>query len=287
MKKLIGRARDVIFKFTIDPVTIGSGLPLHLNYEDGKYRQGELVKIIRDAIIHFALTPREFEDFMRDGDPDGASRRAWSRISKAPKNKKGDYGELLLFLILKMFFPESERFVTKVRLRSSLGDQIKGFDCAHFTIEDEQVVLWLGEAKFHQSFSSAVTDMVDSIKKHSKTSYLKDEISILAANIELNKDFPNRDKLDAVLSGSKSLDTIKFRIPILLTYDCSKLSKHSSASSDEFIEDMREEFLAKYKILEGTELELKKNFEVIFFVFPLESVKTIKDELQVIEDSSR
>lgn len=289
MKALLSRAKDLIFKFSLDPSEeSASRHPIHLNYESGQYRQSDLVKLVRDAVVHFALTPEEFDEYItKNGDVGEASRVAWSRISDVSKNSKGDYGELLLFLVLKLFFPASERFVTKARLRSSTKDQIKGFDCAHFTVEGEDVVLWLGEAKFHQSFSTAIDGALESIQEHCEREYLKDEFSILFPNIELNRDYPHRDKLQNILNGSRSLDSVKFKIPVLLTYDCAKLKNHSSITTDEFLQEMKEEFVAKFKVIEGRGLVLKDNFEVVFIVFPLESVKTIKDELEKIESASR
>jgi hypothetical protein len=289
MKKLLDRAKNVIFKFDLE-YSEGKWKthPVHLDYEDGKYRDGALTKIIQDAVAHFALTQEEFDELVKQhGDVGGAVRQAWSRISKARKDKKGDFGEILLFIILKLFFPESERFVTKVRLRSSTKTQINGFDCAHFTVEDGEIVLWLGEAKFHQSYSTAVTEAITSIKDHVETAYLKDEISILHSNVEINRDYPDYEKLKGVLDGSRSLDTLKFKIPVLLTYDSSEVKKHGSATTQEFAEKMKEEFIEKFKKLDEQDLTVKPNFEIIFIVFPLQSVKEIKDDLEKIEEASR
>jgi len=288
MKKLIERAKNVIFRFDLQHVSgKWSKHPIHLDYESGKYRQDELIKLVRDTVIHFALTPDEFNELVGGGDVSDASRRAWARISKAKRDSKGDYGEVLLFLILKMFFPATERFVTKVRLRSSKRDQIKGFDCAHFTIEGGDVVLWLGEAKFHQSFSTAVTEAVKSLTEHFETQYLKDEISILHSNIEINKDCPDYAKLESVLNGSRSIDTIKFKIPVLLTYDSAEVVKHTSVTTPAFIQKMKDEFMEKFKKIDEQKLSVSANFDIVFLVFPFESVKVIKEELEKIENASR
>ncbi|MDT3426439.1 hypothetical protein J2Z22_001965 [Paenibacillus forsythiae] len=201
MKQLTIRARNLIYKFNLSHShVITEKIGMTLNYEEGNYRQSELVRIIREAVVHFALTKKEIQKYKDDDDFGEMQRKAWERISKAHKNSKGDYGELLLFIILTIFFP-SEKFVTKVRLRSSTKDQIKGFDCAHFSIENGKAVLWLGEAKFHQQFSGAITDAIKSIHEHCKIDYLRDEISILGSNIELNESFHEYDKINDILNG--------------------------------------------------------------------------------------
>lgn len=283
MKHLIRRVTHLIFKFEHNHSYIKwEKHPLTLDYEYGVYRQAELVKIIKESVIHFALTSEEIKKYKESNDFGEMDRKAWDRISKAKKNQKGDYGELLLFLILSVFFP-SKKFVTKVRLRSSMMDQIKGFDCAHFTIEEDKAILWLGEAKFHNNFSNAINGAVESINEHCNVDYLNDEISILGSNIELNEEFEEYDKLDEVLNGGISLDNVKIRIPVLLTYDSSTISKYSKLDDDNFIKDLEEELIRKYKTIEKKDIEIKNNIEIIFIVFPFESVGKIKDDLEMLE----
>jgi hypothetical protein len=187
---LASKAKTIIVKFGLSHE--GSKWvkhPFHLDYGDGEYRQKDLARIIRDAVPQFALTKDELKRFLEKEDIGQAQRIAWSRISKAPKNKKGDYGELLLFVLLCLFF-DSPKFVTKVRLRSSQKEQIKGFDCAHFTIEEGKIYLWLGEAKFHQSISGAIDEAISSIEEHCGKEYLTNELSILESQVEVNEDFP-------------------------------------------------------------------------------------------------
>ncbi|GHH96643.1 HamA C-terminal domain-containing protein [Neobacillus kokaensis] len=241
MKALKGRIKNLIFKFNLSSTLTSEKHPFTLDYENGSYRQRELVKIIKDSVIHFALTPDEIKKWKESDDFGEMERKAWDRISKAHKYSKGDYGELLLFLMLSVFFP-TNKFVTKVRLRSSKKDQIKGFDCAHFTVEQGQTYLWLGEAKFHNSFSNAIAGAIESIEEHCEIDYLNDEISILSSNIEINEEFPHYEALNDLLNGGVSLDKIKIKIPVLLTYDSALLKKYDSIEDAEFLLNMEKDF---------------------------------------------
>jgi hypothetical protein len=284
MNALKNRIENLIFEYTyvFNPNKFRKEA-FHLDYEAKTYRENELVKIIRDSITHFALTPDEFKDFSKSGDIGEMQRTAWARISKAKALKKGDYGELLLFIILSLIH-KTEKFVTKVRLRSSIKDQIKGFDCAHFTIESGEAILWLGEAKFHKTFSGALSEAVKSIKAHFERSYLDDEISILRSNVEINKgmDFT---LLMKILQG-KSLDKIKFRVPILLTYD-SDTVKNNNDISPAFKTQLEAELSKLNSTIEGKKITLGANIELLFIIFPLHTVSTIKSELEKIETYSR
>ena len=129
---LKARICNQIFKFEFNVQSASEGdASFTLDYEDGRYRQKELVGIIRDAVPFFALT----EDEIATIDRSDWNKSSFARISDANRNSKGDYGELLLFLILSIFY-DTPKFVTKARLRSTTREQIKGFDCAHFSIEN-------------------------------------------------------------------------------------------------------------------------------------------------------
>lgn len=270
--------------FMSENVSVGkySKNAFHLDYTSKLYRQKDLVRLIRDTVPYFALTEQEF----RELESIEINRTAWSRISKARKDKKGDYGELLLYLIMVVYY-NAPKFVTKVRLRSSVGMQINGYDCAHFTIEEDEPVLWLGESKFHQSFSTALTESFKSLDDHCKILYTSDEISILKPNIEINKDLEGDFlKLKSVFAG-KSIDKIKFRIPVLLTYD-SKTVKSNEDIDEKFISDLEDELEAHHMSIESKDVMSElKNVEFVFFIFPLDTVATIKSDLEIIETAMR
>jgi len=287
MKWLTKRIEGLIFKFSL---TLTKGkwqhLPLHLDYEAGKYRQGELKKIINDALPHFALTPNEFKEYTKTGDDGEKYRIAWSRISKRHKYSKGDYGELLLFLILKVFF-KTETLVTKVKLKSG-NQEVLGYDCAHFTIEKDEPILWLGESKFYANFSSALTSAFDSLQEHCNVTFTKGtEFSILEPNIEVNKNSKYYMELKTILKGVKSFDKLKIKIPVFITYDFDKIKNHKDISSVDFFSDFQTEYEAKRKSIENKTLKIPSNFELIFIILPLESVKNLKDEIEQLEAANR
>jgi hypothetical protein len=251
----------------------------HLNYESGKYRQDELVKLIRDTVIFFALTREELSQINADTLAK-LQKRAWNRISNRAPGMKGDYGELLLYLILEVFYP-AKKFVTKVRLRTSLGDEIKGYDCAHFSLENNQICLWLGEAKFHQDFSSAISSVIVSVNDHISDKKLKDELSVLEGNNnELTED--EREIIDNYLNSGISLNEMKFKIPILITYDCSLIKTYNDVCN-EFIIELQDELDKKFKLIDEKPFTLKSNIELHFILMPLETVRTIKEELEKVE----
>src|SRR5690606_1233013 len=254
---------NLIFKFS---VSFENGkwehFPLHLDYSSGKYRQGEIKRLVNDALPHFALTPAEFKEYTQTGDDGEKYRLAWSRISKRQKTTKGDYGELILFLILKVFF-KSEKLVTKVKLKTG-NQEVYGYDCAHFTIEEGEPILWLGESKFHNNFSNALIKAFESLQQHCCLSFTKSEFSFLEPHIEVNRDNPYYEKIRDKLKLVQSFDNIKIRVPVFITYDCDKIKKHRVTSTQEFIDDFQNEFSKRAKAIENKSLIVNSNFEFIF-----------------------
>lgn len=285
MNALKNRVHNLIFKFDSSETKQYEKQTYTLDYQNGQYRQDELIKIIDHAIPYFALTESEFEEYRAGGDFGEAREAGYSRISTAHRNKKGDYGELLLFLILDIIY-NVPKFVTKVRLRSSVSEQIKGYDCAHVTIEEGEPCLWLGEAKFHQNFSTAVSDAFKSLDEHMEISYLEDELKILGGNVEWNRAHANYDELKKIFQG-RSIDKIKFKIPVLLTYDSNSI-KNNTDLDDQFKTNLKEEIERHYATLEKKILKaIKTNFELVFIIFPLHTVQEIKQKLERIEELAR
>ncbi|KJD33984.1 hypothetical protein PK35_04405 [Tamlana nanhaiensis] len=271
-----------IFKFEYSSTGKFIKNSFHLDYLKNKYRETDLISLIRDTVPYFALTEEEFEQL----ESIDQTRIAWSRISKARKDKKGDYGELLLFLILLIYY-DAPKLVTKVRLRTSMNLQINGYDCAHFTIENDEPVLWIGESKFYQDFSSALTKSISSLNDHCNIISTTDELSILKPNIEINKN-SHEDfiKLQSLFKG-KSIDRIKFKVPVLLTYN-SKCIKNNDDISDKFKTELREEIDNLYNTIETKDIQTDlRNVDFIFFLFPFDAVSYVKDSLENIENALR
>lgn len=287
MQKIFQRFGRLVFKFDnandTDSYVKDS---YHLDYEEGIYREGELVKLIRGALPHFALTPSEYNRLKNNDDIDEMYRLAFSRISSAKKDKKGDYGELLLFLILKSYY-KSERLVTKVKLRSSAREQIKGFDCAHFAVDDDGgVSLWLGEVKFYKSYSRAISDIFEEIESHLDAKYLKDEFSILYSNIEVNENVSVPDIVIEYLDGSISLNDVKIVIPALVTYETPFFGNYSEVN-EVFLDDLKSHFNERFKLIDKRKLNTIGDIEIFFILLPLSDVDKIKSQLDLIEGTYR
>ena len=281
------RTKNLIFKFEAEINTSKKGdSSFTLDYEEGRYRQNELVGLIRDIVPYFALTESEINSI----DKSDWNRKSFTRISDANRKSKGDYGELLLYLILSIFY-DAPKFVTKARLRSTTREQIKGFDCAHFSINKGKVILWLGEAKFHQNFSGAISSAFKSLKEHlNDSSKIKSELKLLGGEIEINKSLNPKQyqQLSNYVTGDKTLDKVNIAVPVLLTYDSNCIKKfidsdESDIESTIFIKTLQMEIESKFKAIYKKKWPQKKNIKIVFFIMPFESVSTLKQYIENVE----
>lgn len=288
---IITRIRNQIFKVEINIPTAGEDdASFTLDYEEGRYRQKELVGLIRDVVPYFALTESEIASIDRSE----WNKNSFNRISDANENSKGDYGELLLYLILSVFY-DTPKFVTKARLRSTTREQIKGFDCAHFSVIDDKVTLWLGEAKFHKDITSAVSSAFKSLQEHlNDSNRIKSELRILGGEIELNNhlDKEKFDLLKKYVTGGMSLDKVDIVVPVLCTYDSNCIKKHISTENadiecEEFKTILAVELAQHFEKIHKKTWPSKKNIKIIFFIVPLESVSELKQTIRLVEDAMK
>lgn len=284
---LKSRIRNQIFKFDLSiSNSLDQDSSYTLDYESGRYRQDELVGLVRDIVPYFALTADEINSI----DKSDWNRQSFTRISDANRNSKGDYGELLLYLILSIFY-DVPKFVTKARLRSTTREQIKGFDCAHFSIDDSKVTLWLGEAKFHKSISGAVSAAFESLEKHiTDPDRIKSELKLLGGEIEINKSLESDkyDLLKSYVSGGMSLDKVDIAVPVLITYDSScvkKIGESDSADIDSevFRDALKVELESNYANIYKKLWPASNNIRIVFIVLPLLSVSELKEKIECVE----
>jgi len=252
----------------------------HLNYESSKYSQDKLVRIMMSYLPKFALTEEEYQIMKEEETELDILEKAYSRFVKGNIARKGDFGELLLFLFLVSYFG-SDKILTKFLLKTNPQKQVNGFDAIHFSLENDIPIFWFGEVKFYKKFSDALSDIVNEINEHITDDFLKQEFSILVPHIELNKGKELlkdtiKEKVDFRYS---SLDEVQIKIPALITYE-SIIVKRYSQNNEEFLKKIESEFQKKFNSINKQIINKKVNIEIIFLILALEDVTQMKKDLE-------
>ena len=252
----------------------------HLGYELNVYRQKALADFIARDIVGYCLTDKEYKNYLNNPESEDFIKTAWNRISTAQANKKGDWGEFILYAILKYKRDISNK-LTKVKIKTARGDQVKGFDCAHFKVENKKLTLVLGESKFHQTFYSGLSQAMNSIKGLLNMDKTKDEISLLIDHLENESEAEDYTTARNILNSGYSLDNIKFVIPIFLTYNSDVVDKFNV-----FCENYEMEIKAELEVFfkkaqdKIAGIPIYPNFKFLIFILPFKDIDSFRNLLE-------
>jgi len=250
-------------------------------FESGEWRCDALSRHIMEWLPEFALTFSEREN-LRDHNAVELLRNAAKVVYSTEKyEKRGEFGELLLHILMRQVF-NTIPAINKIYYKSASNETVKGFDAVHVVVNEDEasLELWLGEAKFYGNASSAIRDVVEELKKHTERDYLRGEF-LLIIN-KLDKNWPHFDKLRKLLSPNTSLDTIfdAVCIPVLITYDSEIVASYPENEAtyiDDFIEEVTKyynSFKDKCEIL-----NLPKVLRIHLFIVPLKGKRELIDML--------
>ena len=248
---------------------------LCVGYEQGEWRGDHLVNHLMEWVPEFALRQSELE-----GIHSGTAVRLMSRAVKNlyqtdDPSRRGEFGELLLHVVIRQVF-HSVPAISKLYFKDGPNETVKGFDAVHVVASDETLELWLGEVKFHDNISTAISHVVAELVQHTDRDYLRNEFSAITNKIDDNWHLSDRLKL--LLDPNTSLDQV-FQcicIPVLLTYDSTCISRFTHVC-DEYEAAFREEIMKHYATFAGK--DLPRSLKIHLFLMPLKSKAELRDKL--------
>ena len=199
-------------------------------YEQGRWRSKEFAQHLMEWLPEFALNYSDAQA-ITSGNAVKLLRDAALRVYQSDKfQKRGEFGELLLHAILRQVF-DTVPAISKIYYKDSANNTVKGFDAVHVVATKKSLELWLGEAKFYDNFSRAVSSVVKELALHTGNDFLRKEFALLINKID--SAWPHADRLKKLLSPNTSLDQVfdALCVPVLLTYDSGALASHSKVTS--------------------------------------------------------
>ena len=221
-----------IFRFTELANTIINTIPEYVfaHYQTPGILQTDAVERLREAAK--SIYKVTGYDLMRKACLEN-DISAQAELNKLPHQKRGEFGELLLHLLLRDFHGTIP-LISKAYFKDSAGTPAHGFDAVH--ISPIEQILWLGESKFYSDSKEGIKALIADIKSHFVTDYLNEQIAIIKKNLECN-DIPQRDEWINILNGSSKLsDQINMiNIPLLCTYPHDIYKLHSDLNSDDAV----------------------------------------------------
>lgn len=210
-------------------------------YERKQWRHSALADFLMESLPDFCLTYSEYSDIGHESAVRMIRKAAKAVYSTGKFKNRGEFGELLLHVILKMTMGTLPA-VSKIYYKDSANDTVKGFDAVHVVPSKTGLELWLGEVKFYEDIAAAIRDVADELEQHLAADYLRSEFVAILNKVD--EHWPHAPQLMKLLDERTSLDQVfeACCIPVLLTYD-GKTTAQYDVFSEEYkaalIEEMR------------------------------------------------
>ena len=215
-------------------------------FESRQWRKDQLVDYLFEYLPEFALTYSEFKNLTGENVV-AKMRQVVMSIYQSEKFKnRGEFGELLLHAIIRETY-KTIPAISKIYYKDGPNETVKGFDAVHVVVTDDTLELWLGEVKFYNNISKAISDVIKELKQHSNVRYVRNEF--LAITNKIDAEWPHADRLKTLLHPHTSLDDVFSNtcIPVLLTYDSSVLTRYDN-KCNEYVQEISEELQKNHKI---------------------------------------
>ena len=215
-------------------------------FESRQWRKDQLVDYLFEYLPEFALTYSEFKNLTGENVV-AKMRQVVMSIYQSEKFKnRGEFGELLLHAIIRETY-KTIPAISKIYYKDGPNETVKGFDAVHVVVTDDTLELWLGEVKFYNNISKAISDVIKELKQHSNIRYVRNEF--LAITNKIDAEWPYADRLKTLLHPHTSLDDVFSNtcIPVLLTYDSSVLTRYDN-KCNEYVQEISEELQKNHKI---------------------------------------
>ena len=214
-----------------------------------------------------------------------------NRLPHRDPKHDGLPSEVLLDLLIQIYNPNAYKLAVRTIFRQNDNNEIKGYDLTYFTRDSSGISLWLGQAKLGAKQYCKDGINKDLIEKYTKD-YLAKQLyfvsdkrialtteakSILEAIDKLNArtiDDDDDTRAQALIDLLKDLG-ITIRIPCLLAYDESDVYKDASRIYEHMqaeVEGIKNHFNGNSYSFTGF------SPEIVFYVFPIESVNRLRDK---------
>ena len=203
-----------------------------------------------------------------------------SNATDFTKLKYGFYGEVLLDLILRCFL-KTDVLLARGYLYSPIEkSEVKGFDAFHIMEWDDNVELWLGEAKFYVNYKKPVDDVLGKISYSLSDEYVHDNFLAL---IDWQDRFSHSDsRLSGILDRWEENPNINIASEIanenmVITYPI--MIAYQPKNDGSYEEKVKEclEYIEKKIVNLPISITTSFQYKIFFIFLPVDDVRSVKE----------
>lgn len=241
--------------------------------DQNQFRLQPLVDVIRRVIPEFALGYHEGSTIATTEIVDKLKEAAETVYTTEKYQKRGEFGELILHLLLRDFHG-TVPLISKIYFKDSMNATVHGFDGVHITVPDKK--LWLGESKLYHDGRAGVRELANDLLSHLQADYLRKEFNLLRRKLPV--DIPEIDHWRTLMDQHQTLDTILsgICIPLVCTYSSDVFTRNARNPAkllDEFINECYE-LKNHFQTVSTT-----TNIDVILMLLPVPNKDDLNKEL--------
>lgn len=258
-----------------------------------------LSELIIDDMIFYAFSENEILALNNNmqilDDLRAAAKYAY--VERLPKRlyakTDGTMGEVLLDIFIQLASSNAKKLVARAKhTEMNTKKEITGYDALYFTIEGNEICLWLGQAKAGQK-DYCRKSIIEDLQKKYKKDYFADTAFYVADKNEakeleellqqINKicflaqkqKWDRNQKINRLIELLKNKN-VKIKIPCLISYtqdiynDKNKLEWYIFQE----IKGICDEFDPK-----TFPIELDLEYEVVFYIMPVKDVDYIREKI--------
>ena len=177
----------------------------HVGFDQNKFRLLPLVETIRRVIPEYALGYHIGSNIPQTEIVDRLQEAAKTVYTTDKYKKRGEFGELILHLLLRDFC-NTIPLISTIYFRDSPNVPAHGFDGVHVTINGDERKLWLGESKLYQSGKDGIADLANDVAKHFNADYLRQQFNLIPRKIPVET--PELEYWKTLMHQHQKLDVI-------------------------------------------------------------------------------
>lgn len=257
-----------------------------------------MIDITYARIVNFCLPRSRIEETKRvlDANPDRMDCYV-ALVSEArdlfiktyeQSGRSGEFGEILLYMLLESVL-NAPIIACKMYLKTSMQMPIHGTDGIHMGADNDNLIIYWGESKFHKEMNSAITDIINSVSSFSiNTERRKNEIRLINSNLNIGT--LNQNLKDEIKNYFNPYNEMSNKLiechACLAGFDSTLYNKAKDIGSPScetiFCELYRKEFQTIFdKIINKIRINKLETLRFSYFLLPFPSIDEARRKFQL------
>lgn len=168
----------------------------YVRFRDGKPTVDDLVDIAHARIVNFCMPRTRIAEAIAEMSAHPDRMDCWVALVTEARDlfiktyektgRSGELGEILLYMLIEWVL-QAPIVACKMYLKTSMQMPIHGSDGVHMGFEGNNLIMYWGESKLHQTASSALSDIAESVSNFtSNRQQYKNEVRLIKSNLNVD-----------------------------------------------------------------------------------------------------